>query len=117
MIWNKNGKVTFSRLEICNENWSCALNFMNLILFESTISEHTFTLGNILHELKKINWKNYNLSIYLKKKNLNIYWTARIVLESSNAFSPFEFTVSLLIMIKYSASFIPALNKSSRLCR
>lgn len=39
---------TFSRFEISSENLSFALNCMNRMLYESRISEHTFTFGNIL---------------------------------------------------------------------
>jgi hypothetical protein len=38
-----------------------------------------------------------------------------MVLQSSSSFSSLEFDLSLLMMIKYSARFIPAFSKSSRL--
>ena len=44
-----------------------------------------------------------------------MYCTARIVLQSSSDFSSFCWYLSLLTMIKYSASFIPTLKRSSKL--
>lgn len=46
---------------------------------------------------------------------LKMYCTAKIVLQSSSACSSLEFDFSLFTIIKYSASFIPALSKSSKL--
>lgn len=111
--------LTFSILLRCNAYLSCARNCINLIFELCDNSVMLLMLGKNLRNRATSKTKNQMHAIECATKvgemtNLNIFWTATIVLQSERLSSSAEFDCSLLTTTTFSANVIPPRSKSSR---